>query len=776
MKKITSKFLASFILVSCLIMSTSSFAQDDNPITEKEALSYHSCEVQFASEMFKYGNVYSCVEEPLLDQIVTGLLTAGVSVALMARLKMNHPELFPEGNCKRHNRVDYWSPKMTIYTCSNMKLVDTMIKLGFQSLVGLITGQQPPLPKIKDYINEYNIVENNTFLTEFDFGMITPYFAKAHTRQDKFCVSILTAATSFMPIGCKYIKEPFPKSIFEKFGENESYQGENGCDSIYSCSQQARRFSQAIVPITSPIITCIRDMLVRMVVSKDLCDPSNVNSNTSENLAKALANGIRNGSMINDFQQKMHGFVTSLLTIYVFFFGVKVAIGGNQNMTPAQFINFIIKVLLVTYFSIGINMDKSGVAARFDGMTQLVFPFMLTGVTEIASWFITSSTLNGLCEFPKEIYDTQAPTNMSLWDQIDCRLAYYIGYDGLMQAIMSGSNDPVQNDIPPYVFFLVPSIIMGNVPLAIMIISYPIMIISFVAYSVCLFCSALVYITILGMLAPIFIPMVLFEQTKTYFTNWWQTMVSMILQPAIAITFLSLMFAVYDRAFYGTCQYRSVTVSVLQDDGSAKNYRNFFMSTDKKDYANEKDFYDCKLSLGFFFNNPIGSIFGSAGQQNISWASKTGQHNVTINPRDPSINDSFPTSEKDYLSDPDKPSIEYQEGLISQSPKSFWESLVNLIKNFIICFIVLSVIKNVMESITSFIIGLSGSQIDPTSGISSGAIQNKISGKVNPMIAKTSEAAQKAIKGLMSGKDSDKKEDSGSGKDSDAGGGGSDEK
>jgi type IV secretion system protein VirB6 len=751
MKKNILELFSKVIFIFSILCGSYSYAEEVGPDVQPtsddiNAMQYISCETGYLSDVSNYGSPHTCIETPLLNNAVLAILTLGQSVLYTVRMKMHQDQLYPD-NCTRAHRADYWDPRISFGMCNNIKLIAANIGQLF-----LAIGGASPIPKLEDYTIRYDNRKPGDVDGYADLSFFPPFpvLMMAHTAidQDQICVNVLSFG-GFLPLGCKYIKEPFPKSIFEVYASGDpSKSSPEQCSSTYNCSEKAKLKSKTLTPVLSPIISCVREMILRLIISTKVCDPNKIDQNTSENLAKAFALGLDNGSMVNKFQRNMQNLVSGLLTIYVIIFGFKVATGGSR-MKPKDMINFVIKFLLVTYFSVGINMTSGGSVQRFDGMTQLIFPLLLNGVTEVAGWMMAASSMNGLCSFPSSIYSSNADISMSLWDQIDCRLAYYIGYDGLVESMMTKGDDPVSHSIPPYVFFMLPGLIMGNVQLIMMALMYPIMIVSFVAYSLCMFVSALVLIVIVGILAPIFVPLALFDFTKEYFNKWWKILLTLLIQPAIAITFMSIMFSVYDRAFYGTCVYRSVNVNV-RDQGDIKQYRTFYISTDSRDYAGQEEVSSCTGSLGYFLNNPINSLFGSVDNASLNSMGEL-KGSIDINPQDPELKKRLPNKDGDYLKGEESPKLQWTKGLFTQSPKMFWEDLVNMIKNLILCFIMLTVLKNLMNSINQFIMSLAGEQISAAGQFDPGQIQKIATDKAGQAAGSAANAINK-LKGKLKGK------------------------
>jgi type IV secretion system protein VirB6 len=298
-------------------------------------------------------------------------------------------------------------------------------------------------------------------------------------------------------------------------------------------------------------------------------------------------------------QANMHTTVTALLILYIMFNAMTIFLGGMTDKKSIAM--FIIKFVLVTYFSIGINVAEDGKA--YSGMIDIIFPFLFTAVNEIASW-ISNASPSGLCNFTASDY--AGGINYSLWDSIDCRTITYVGISGFADLyswlresgqIASSSNFAIINySIPPYFPLLVAGIWTGNLSLVMLALSFPILVILIGAYIVQSFVVCIIFITILGMLATLFVPMALFSYTYRYFEGWMKILFSCMLQPTVSVTFAVLVFSIYDYGFYGTCTYRKLNITMPDPLGST--LISFFIDTTNTD-AN------CTKTLGWWMSDKL---------------------------------------------------------------------------------------------------------------------------------------------------------------------------
>ncbi|MFK7973827.1 MAG: type IV secretion system protein [Rickettsiaceae bacterium] len=262
-------------------------------------------------------------------------------------------------------------------------------------------------------------------------------------------------------------------------------------------------------------------------------------------------------------------------------------------------------------------------------MIQWAFPFMLNGMSQFASWIINASP-DGLCQFADVAYPDNL-RHLRLWDALDCRISHYLGLDAMQTMIVENANkhndfsrfDILSNAIPPYVFLLIPAIISGYPQLVSLALMYPLLVISIGAFVVNATVVCMISIVVLGVLAPLFVPMLLFNYTRRYFDAWVKLLLSFMLQPMVAVVFMTTMMSVYDMGFYGTCKYEhrdfaysgptfnvrvlpNLASSTVTVDGRSARY--FYVDQDWSKYSQE-EVKGCKDSLGFILNNPLTFLF-----------------------------------------------------------------------------------------------------------------------------------------------------------------------
>ena len=434
----------------------------------------------------------------------------------------------------------------------------------------IFTGQAPwdeiqkawDVPK-GDYHEIYRNQREGDSGTMVDIGIIPIFPWKVIKEKDKMCVAT-QSFSGWIAIGCKYIKEPYPISIYSDFLDLSSAQDiqntstdYNNILSLTQCSNAGGCYKRAVdnsktgIVMSGPIIECVKEMIAKLMISNAVCSFSDVKT--------VLNSASRTSSALFQFQVNMHKTVVALLTIYVIIFGFKIILAGDIPQ-KAEIVNFVIKFVFVVYFSVGINISQNSGndLNRLDGMIEWAFPFLLDGMTDLASWIISASP-SELCKF----YSTDYAPNMShiaLWDSLDCRISHYLGLDVIQTMIVDNASrnhdfsklDILSFPIPPYIYLLIPAVISGNFTLISLALMYPLMVISVGAFVVNATVVCMISIGVLGVLAPLFVPMYLFNYTKGYFESWVKLLISFMLQPMVAIVFMTTMLSVYDFGFYRT--------------------------------------------------------------------------------------------------------------------------------------------------------------------------------------------------------------------------------
>lgn len=662
-----------------------------------DILSSLTCETQGVGDLLRTEFSHTCIPASFFTFAVANLVSPGLYANTFLRLKINDKDLFPDA-CLRKNRIDYQDQKLSFALCNNILLAITRVEAIAKSVVPIasaIFSGEIPWEEIKNAWDIDPALFHEMYIDKregdegimFDVGIIPVFPWKVIKENDRLCVGTV-AFTGWVPIGCKYIKEPFPVSIYDEFlnrNPDETEFVENlaltKCSNLGGCYIRAAEASRTFQTITSPLIECVSEMIAKVSVSRSVCSFNDLNLIASSSL--------RDSSALYQFQLNMHRIVTSLLTIYVILFGIRMLLSGSI-LPKKDLINFVIKFLFVIYFSVGININPGtgDDTQRLDGMVQWVFPFMLNGMQQMSKWIIDASP-SELCKFSESDYEPEMG-HIALWDSLDCRVTHYLGLDMLQTIYVEnamGNHDWANFDflsfpIPPYIYLLIPAALSGQPTLIMLAIMYPLMVISVAAFVVYMTIVCMICIAILGILAPLFVPMYLFSFTKGYFDSWAKLLISFMLQPMVAITFMTTMLSVYDYAFYGTCKYNYGNLS-----SEGRTIQIFYVDKDWSNYDSEQDVEDCRYSLGYMLNNPFAVIADTITTGTVA----------TFPWLDPNESGTDGNARFDFME-----AVKSTPGLIINMMDVVFELIRRLVLAMLTAFIVLYLMYHFSESITNF--------------------------------------------------------------------------
>jgi type IV secretion system protein VirB6 len=360
---------------------------------------------------------------------------------------------------------------------------------------------------------------------------LPPALIRAKNKGDKVCIQFMTAI-GWSTIGCKYRPDPARSDLGV------------GCFAGQSCAKNGVRNSRSFFPVMGTVVQCVKESLDRVFIDQSAC--------------AEFADGKVN--MFPEFQMSMRDIVRGALVLYVIFFGMKIALGSEMPRKGEVFM-FLMKFILVLYFSVGISsgIDGDGKAQYTDGVTTFLKPSVETISASLAKMVFSAGGASGLCVYKETDYK-KGFEYLALWDSIDCRVAYYLGIDpnkllgaaaGIVAATMMIPVSLVLAALFAFQFmFFVFSLLFG------------VFVVSIAVYFTHLFIIALIAINILIYVAPIFVPMALFKETKGYYDAWLKLLISYMLQPMIVTAFMALMLTIFDQAMYGTCTFNESSITI----------------------------------------------------------------------------------------------------------------------------------------------------------------------------------------------------------------------
>lgn len=359
--------------------------------------------------------------------------------------------------------------------------------------------------------------------------------------------------------------------------------------------------SRSIFNFTGKTMQCTRETFDQIFYSEDLCADNNDHVTVINNFSY--------------FQNLLKGAVFTALILYTMLFGVKILLGA-ENMAKGDAVWFVLKIILVTYFSVGIGFItfKGGSIRANDGMRAWGLPLLQGTMNGFANMVFSAGGTQGLCHFdPKDYPDGHG--YYALWDSIDCRIGFYFGlrvlYDfggylasGDIVSESKNGNAPSSLDKAgtfSYLIVLFFFFVMGQFVVLFFSICFAVVFFSMILQFFGTFLICTITMFVLAYLGPIFIPLVLFEQTKQYFNAWLKLLVGCALQPMVLAAFIALMLNAFDNMFYGSCHFVKDTVNLgaLGDLDVFRLDPNSLYEIDDSGTEHEVGGEGCKSSIGF---------------------------------------------------------------------------------------------------------------------------------------------------------------------------------
>lgn len=322
-------------------------------------------------------------------------------------------------------------------------------------------------------------------------------------------------------------------------------------------------YSQSIFNFTGSSIECVSSTLKSIFFTINQC-PSNPESFLTS--IKAFA----------QFQKALQQGVGALLILYVMFFGFKVIL-NQDSFSLEMVVKFVIKFVLVLYFSVGIGsyFNSQGQKQMHNGVVEWGLPLATQAMNDFAQMTLQAAGARSLCSFDPASYPPGAQ-GYSLWDIVDCRIGAYLGVKSVynLGGILTNrnfreiNNPQYGNNIPIsmgphklnvhssspefgfiYIFFLL--LIGGNWLTIISIATFLTIFFSILVGFISMYVICLITLYVFAYISPIFIPLALFEKTSQYYDSWLKAVIGSILQPMIFAGFVGLMITMYDDILFG---------------------------------------------------------------------------------------------------------------------------------------------------------------------------------------------------------------------------------
>ncbi|MGX6959860.1 MAG: palindromic element RPE1 domain-containing protein [Rickettsia endosymbiont of Pentastiridius leporinus] len=365
-----------------------------------------------------------------------------------------------------------------------------------------------------------------------------------------------------MPVACKSLSSTPPPTPPD----------DPDCSNIGKSCYTGANYSQSLINFSGLAVQCLKETLDKIFFTGNSCGSQNQGIELTTLTA------------FPTFQGYLKKAISAALILYVMFFAFNMLLNkeyGNMDKIAL----FIIKLLFVVYFSIGLGPlnFSSGKPTQENGMLTYGLPLLNGIAPEFAQIIFNAAGAKGLCVFDTSKYQDGYQL-YGLWDAIDCRIGYYLGLDllynidknGILNSFSSGSGGGGGNNIPipdlgtpdsksPNDLTKVGSLrfftvmfgffMAGNIIIFIGGLVFAVIFLSILLYFITHYLVCMITIYVMTYISPMFIPMVLFNRTKGYFDGWVKVCLSCALQPAVIAGFIALLITMYDSAIYKNCEF-----------------------------------------------------------------------------------------------------------------------------------------------------------------------------------------------------------------------------
>jgi len=261
----------------------------------------------------------------------------------------------------------------------------------------------------------------------------------------------------------------------------------------------------------------------------------------SNRIVKCVRTTLSNASdrFFTGFYPMISRAVTAFITLGVIVYGVMMAMGMVEKIGRDSIV-LLLKIAFVAYFVQNTDMLYEWVVSAMDSLSNSMFSF-------------------------SNVSHPTAPVCMvkaSIWERLDCLMDTMFGIKTSAAAgapAAAGGTDATSNEnlsghgLARGMIAFFSSALVSSVPgFIIGIIGFMFMytMLFFLVKVLFTFLMSYMALLFLMILAPIFIPLVIFKVTKQYFDNWVKLIISCALQPVIIVTFVSFAVAGIDVAVF----------------------------------------------------------------------------------------------------------------------------------------------------------------------------------------------------------------------------------
>lgn len=257
--------------------------------------------------------------------------------------------------------------------------------------------------------------------------------------------------------------------------------------------------------------------------------------------------------------------ISILITLAVVFWGINVALGRRDAVSPRGIFVLAVKIGAVLIFTTNFGASVFDPDNKHGGF----FGLMMDALEDLLGILTQYISFSSVLACPN-LTNTAIGSDM-VWERVDCALESLIG--GIF---------PVEGQKPYYSLtlgiagFLILCFFSGSIGILIGMLGLYLVLkfLLVVARAVYIFIMSYTAFALMVLISPLFIPLMLFRSTIAYFEKWCRLTISFIMQPIFIFAYLAMMVAAFDSIVFNGPNSLYHAIAGRQIEGKIIGYAN----------------------------------------------------------------------------------------------------------------------------------------------------------------------------------------------------------
>lgn len=357
------------------------------------------------------------------------------------------------------------------------------------------------------------------------------------------------------------------------------------CYSCYiakSCYDKRYQIAHSPLPIASSLVQCFLETL-SVIIS---------GGSNSGSMSHCSA-----GGLLYNVQKKLFQTLQALISLSLILYGIKIML-GQEGPKKQDVISMILKIALILYFT----------TPNGGGMRQY-YQYLQDITVGLGDMLLSSAGNTSVCNYGPNDYITSISTGnantkkvisipqLALWDRLDCRLFFYLGAPAIVlspathAAAERGEQHVGVSKKFLFIIMILPAFLTGQFLVLIAGLVIAVVVFAMIVWALQIYLLSALAMAVVVVVSPLFIPMALFQYTKTFFDNWLKELIAYTLYPALLMGYLGFFFTVIDDIYFGKIEFSRLTTD-KSSGGITKTEINFVLldnNPNNAQYLNDDD-------------------------------------------------------------------------------------------------------------------------------------------------------------------------------------------